>query len=200
TYLGGSLVDVGYGLALDLSNNLYVTGGTQSTDFPHTQNAYQGTLGGSIDAFLTVLDPNGSMLYSTFLGGSGDDVAYAAAVDLAYNVYLTGSTTSPNFPVTAAAAQPHSGGGVDAFVTKLAPFGGALYSTYVGGSGDDIPAGIAVDSTGAAYVGGDTTSNNFPTTPTAYQPLSHGKSEMFAFRLIPDGSQLGYATFIGGSG
>lgn len=200
TYLGGSLTDVGYGLALDISNDLYVTGGTQSTDFPHTGNAYQSTLGGGIDAFLTVLDPTGKMIYSTFLGGSGDDVGYGVAVDVGYNEYVTGSTKSTNFPVTAAAAQPQNAGGIDVFVTKLAPFGGPIYSTYIGGSGDDVPVGIAVDSAGLAYVGGDTNSNNFPTSMTAYQTLSQGRGDIFAFKLQAAGNQLGYATYVGGGG
>jgi len=200
TYLGGSLTDVGYGLALDVSNNLYVTGGTQSTDFPHTGNPYQSTSGGGADAFLSVFDPTGKMLYSTFLGGTGDDVGYGVAVDVGYNVYLTGSTKSTNFPVTAAARQPHNAGGIDAFVTKLAPFGGPIYSTYIGGTGDDIPVGIAVDSAGLAYVGGDTTSNDLPTSINAFQGLSHGRGDMFAFKLIADGTQLGYMTYLGGGG
>lgn len=200
TYLGGSLTDVGYGLALDISNDLYVTGGTQSTDFPHTGNAYQAALGGGIDAFLTVFDPTGKMIYSTFLGGSGDDVGYGVALDVAYNEYITGSTKSTNFPVTRAAAQPQNAGGIDVFVTKLAPFGAPIYSTYVGGSGDDVPVGIAVDSAGLAYVGGDTSSNNFPTSVGAYQTLSQGRGDIFAFKLQANGDQLGYATYVGGGG
>lgn len=200
TYLGGSLTDVGYGLALDISDDLYVTGGTQSTDFPRTGNAYQATLGGGIDAFLTVFDPTGKMIYSTFLGGSGDDVGYGVAIDVGYNEYITGSTKSTNFPVTAAAVQPQNAGGIDVFVTKLAPFGGPIYSTYIGGSGDDVPVGIAVDSFGLAYVGGDTSSNNFPTSVGAYKTLSQGRGDLFAFKLQAAGNQLAYATYVGGAG
>ena len=199
TYLGGSLTDVGYALALDVSNDLYVTGGTQSSDFPHTGNATQATLAGGIDSFVTVLDPSGLMIYSTFLGGSSDDVGYGISVDVGYNVYLTGTTTSPNFPVTGSAVQSHSAGGIDGFITKLAPFGAPVYSTYIGGSGDDTPASLAVDSAGQLYVAGDTSSPNFP-TKSAYQTLFQGKKNIFALKLSADGSQLIYSTYLGGTG
>ncbi|HLK48612.1 MAG TPA: SBBP repeat-containing protein [Bryobacteraceae bacterium] len=199
TYLGGSQTEVGYALAVDMSGNLYVAGGTQSSDFPRTGNAFQNTIAGGIDAFVSVFDPNGSLLYSTFFGGSADDIAYGIIVDPAYNVYLTGTTTSTNFPVTSAAFQPHSGGGIDGFVTKLAPFGGPLYSTYIGGSGDDSPAAIAVDGAGAAYVAGATSSSNFP-TKSPFQGVFYGKKDIFAFKMNAAGSQLVYSTYVGGSG
>jgi len=199
TYLGGSLSDAGYALAVDLANNLYVTGGTQSSDFPHTGNAYQGSLAGGIDAFVSIFDPHGTLLYSTFLGGSGDDVGYGIAVDAAYGEYVTGTTSSTNFPVTPSALQPRSAGGLDGFVTKLAPFGAPVYSTYLGGGGDDAPAGIAVDSSGSAYIAGNTSSSNFP-TKNAFQPMFFGKKDIFAVKLSGDGSQLVYGTYIGGAG
>jgi uncharacterized protein (TIGR03437 family) len=199
TYLGGSLTDVGYAVALDLSNNLYVAGGTQSPDFPHSGNAYQAALAGGIDGFVTVFNPNGNLIYSTYFGGSADDVAYGVTVDLGYSVYLTGTTTSSNLPVTAAALQSHSAGGIDGFVTKLAAFGAPVYSTYVGGSGDDTLAAITVDSTGAAYIGGATSSPNFP-VKSAFQNVFNGKKDMIAFKLSPDGGQLVYSTYLGGAG
>jgi len=199
TYLGGALTDVGYGVALDISNDLYVTGGTQSSDFPHSGNAYQGSLGGGIDSFVTVFDPNGNMIYSTYLGGSGNDTGYGIAVDAGYDVYVTGTTTSSNFPATATAFQQHLAGGIDGFVTKLAPAGGPLYSTYIGGTGNDSPAAIAVDGAGAAYVAGETSSADFP-TKGPYQTVFGGQIDILAFKLSADGSQLVYSTYIGGSG
>ena len=199
TYLGGSLTDVGYALAVDVSGDLYVTGGTQSPDFPHSANAYQSALAGGIDTFVSVFDPNGGLIYSSYFGGTGDDVAYGIAVDIGYNVYLTGTTTSTNFPVSGSAFQPHSAGGIDGFVTKLAPFGAPVYSTYVGGSGSDAPAAIVVDGAGAAYVAGATDSTNFPTR-SAFQNVFYGKKDIFAFKLSADGTQLAYSTYIGGSG
>ena len=199
TFLGGSLTDVGYALALDLSNNLYVTGGTQSPDFPHTGNAYQSALGGGIDSFVSMFDPSGNLIYSTYFGGNADDVAYGIAVDLGYSVYLTGTTTSSNFPVTASALQSHGAGRIDGFVTKLAVFGAPLYSTYFGGSGDDSPAAIVLDSAGAAYVAGTTNSTNFPVT-SSFQNVFNGQKDIFAFKLNPAGSQLVYSTYLGGSG
>ena len=199
TYLGGSLTDVGYALAVDLSGDLYVTGGTQSPDFPHSANAYQAALAGGIDTFVSVFDPNGSLIYSTYFGGSADDVAYGIAVDVGYNVYLTGTTSSTNFPTTASVFQAHSAGGIDGFVTKFAPFGAPVYSTYIGGSGDDTPAAIVIDGAGAAYVAGETNSTNFP-TKSAFQNVFYGKKDIFAFKLHADGTQLDYSTYVGGSG
>lgn len=199
TYLGGSLTDVGYAVAVDLSGDLYVTGGTQSSDFPHTGNAYQAALAGGIDSFVTTFDPAGRLMYSSFLGGAGDDVGYGMTVDVGYNVYLTGTTTSTNFPVTAGSFQPHPAGGIDGFITKLAPFSAPIYSTYVGGSGDDTPVAIAADAAGQVYVAGDTNSANFP-TKSAFQTLFFGKKNLFAIKLSPDGSQPVYSTYLGGSG
>ena len=170
------------GIAVDSSGNAYVTGYTESTNFPVTPGAFQATCGGGepynncMDAFVTKLDPSGSALvYSTYLGGSSWDSAYGIAVDSAGNAYVTGYTQSSNFP-TVNPLQPTYGGGVyDAFVTKLNPSGSALvYSTYLGGSGKDLAWGIAVDSSGNAYVTGSTHSLNFPKTPGAFQTTCNG--------------------------
>src|SRR5208337_4223211 len=183
TYLGGSgsitgLGDVGTGIAVDGSGNIYVAGLTGSSDFP-TVNALQGTPGGpsgaNYDAFVAKIKADGSALaYSTYLGGSDIDQANGIGVDSAGNAYVTGYTASTNFP-TSNALQGASGGGGDAFVAKISADGSALlYSTYLGGSLFDSAVGIAVDSAGNAYVGGFTTSPDFPTTNNAFQSVHAG--------------------------
>src|SRR6266851_2193022 len=171
TYLGGSSTDVGFGIAVDSSGNAYVTGYTQSSNFPTTAGALQTTFGGLADAFVSKLNSSGSALvYSTYLGGGSTDFGFGIAVDSSGGAYVTGYTQSSNFPATAGALQTTFGGGADAFVSKLNSGGSALvYSTYLGGSSFDFGFGIAVDSSGNAYVTGYTCSSNFPTTAGALQ-------------------------------
>lgn len=202
TYLGGIGGGNGNGIAVDASGDAYVTGTTNSTNFP-TMNAFQRAFGGGdCDAFLAEINPTGSALvYSTYLGGSGPDFANAIAVDTSGNAYLTGTTSSSNFP-TANALQPtYAGGGYfgDAFVTKFNTTGSALvYSTYLGGSGYDLGYGIAADGTGSAYVTGYTDSTDFPTA-NAFQPNFGGTYDAFVTKITPSGSALVYSTFLGGS-
>jgi hypothetical protein len=198
TYLGGSGVDSGYGIAVDSSGNAYVTGSTTSTDFP-TMNPLQPANGGGSDAFVTKINPSGSALvYSTYLGGSGDDWGQGIAVDTSGNAYVTGITTSTDFP-TMNPLQAANGGGYDAFVSKINPAGSALvYSTYLGGSGYDSGQGIAVDTSGNAYVTGITVSTNFPVTPGAFQTACGGNCA-FVTKFNPSGSALVYSTYLGGS-
>ncbi|HYW98673.1 MAG TPA: SBBP repeat-containing protein, partial [Candidatus Elarobacter sp.] len=137
--------------------------------------------------FVTKLNPAGSapLVYSTYLGGSGDDVGQGIAVDAAGNAYVTGYTGSTNFPTTAGAFQSANAGGNDAFVTTLNPAGSAplVYSTYFGGSSDDFGFGIAVDAAGNAYVTGQTLSTIFPTTPGAFQRANAGSSDAFVTKI-----------------
>ncbi len=206
TYLGGNGDDEAYGLAMDSAGNAYVAGLTDSTNFP-LKNALQSTFNGVYDAFVTELDPNGALLYSTYLGGSGDNDAYGIAIDGAGNAYVNGATTSSNFPVSSTAYQRQyrgvcSGGSCayNAFVTKIAAGGtGLLYSTYLGGSGDDEAEAIAVDGSGNAWVTGNTTSLNFPTTGNAIQKTNSASfGTVFIAELTADGSALPYATYLGG--
>src|SRR5439155_14661442 len=163
TYLGGTGGDVAYGIAVDASGNAYITGITNSTDFP-TAGAEQGSNAGSGDVFVTKLNPSGTALvYSTYLGGNGADTAAALAVDASGDVFITGSTTSANFPTTTGAFQTTYGGGGDAFVTQLNSAGNKLvYSSYLGGRDADFGQGIAVDTSGHAYLTGSTQSADFP--------------------------------------
>jgi len=197
TYLGGSGTDGGSGIALDANGNAYVTG-TTSGNFPTTAGAFQRTFGGgNADAFVTKLNPAGGgsadLVYSTYLGGSGDEFAKQIAVDANGSAYLTGSTVSADFPVTAGAFQPTFAGRGDAFVTKLDQSGSALvYSTYLGGSDNEVGYSIAVDASCNAYVTGTTNSNNFPTTPGAFQTTFGGGPEFstdaFVARVADDAS------------
>jgi hypothetical protein len=163
--LGGDGDDSANGIALDAAGNIYVAGGTQSDDFP-TVSPLQPKLAGSGNAFVIKLTNDGStVIYSTYLGGSGADVADGIAVDRDGNAYVTGTTTSADFPVVNA-FQPALGGIKNAFVAKLSADGSALlYSSYLGGGGPDEPGGIAVDGSGGAYVAGITGSTNLPTSP-----------------------------------
>jgi uncharacterized repeat protein (TIGR01451 family) len=163
TYLGGSQVTQGAAIAVDNVGNAYVTGQTSSTDFPLVK-ALQSSRAGSYDAFVTKFASGGaSAAFSTYLGGSGGETrGNSIGVDGNGNIYVTGQTRSANFPVLNA-AQPSGGGGWDAFVTAIKPdFGGYLYSTYLGGEGDDVAHGIAVATDGTVTVAGSTRSYNFP--------------------------------------
>jgi hypothetical protein len=200
TYLGGSDSDTAYGIALDGAGSVYVTGLTSSTNYP-TQSAYQVTLKGSQDAFVTKLTPAGNALvYSTYLGGSGVDYGDAIAVDGAGSAYVAGSTQSADFP-SQSPYQVDLKGSRDAFVTKLVPAGSALvYSTYLGGSGEDWGSGIAVDGAGSAYVMGNTTSTDFPTRSPYQATYQGGSTDTFVTKLAPPGNALVYSTYLGGNG
>jgi hypothetical protein len=174
-YLGGSSFDDANQIVVDSTSNAYVVGITSSTDFPTTASAYQRTLtSGASNAFVTKLNAAGTTLgFSTYVGGSGTDNALNVALDGSKNVYITGSTTSTNFPTTASAPQKTLGGDKDAFVTELKADGTSLiFSTYLGGSKEEnhFLAGIAVDPSNNVYVTGDTLSPDFPVTANAHQP------------------------------
>ena len=203
TYLGGSGYDTGIGIAVDSSGNAYVTGYTYSSNFPTTTGAYDTASNGSNgDAFVTKLNASGTALvYSTYLGGSSYNYGNGIAVDSTGNAYVTGNTTSTNFPTTTGAYDTASNGSNDAFVTKLNVDGTALvYSTYLGGSGYDYGYGIVVDSSDNAYVTGSTYSSNFPTTTGAYDTTFNGYTDAFVTKLNASGTALVYSTYLGGSG
>src|SRR5262249_50309954 len=150
--------------------NAFVTGYTDSTNFPSSMGAYQPMRAGLSDAFVTRFSDTGVQGFSTYLGGSGDDRGVGIAVDSVGSFYVTGYTQSSNFPVTVGAYQIALKGGADVFVTKVASTGSTLvYSTYLGGSLDDQGAAIAVDLAGRAYVTGHTASTDFPVNGLASQ-------------------------------
>jgi len=198
TYLGGSGGDSGQGIAVDAAGNAYVTGETGS-NFP-TANPFQASNAGGPDAFVARLNATGSALvYSTYLGGNGNDHGSAIAVDAAGNAYVTGETFSTNFP-TANPLRASNAGGGDVFVAKLNAAGSALvYCTYLGGSSWDYGTGIAVDAAGNAYVTGLTGSTNFPTANPLQAANAGGNYDAFVAKLNAAGSALVYSTYLGGS-
>ncbi|MBI1761658.1 MAG: SBBP repeat-containing protein [Acidobacteria bacterium] len=205
TYLGGSLSDAAYAIALDRFDNAYITGRTDSANFP-TKNALQANLRGTRDAFILRLDPDGVLIASTYfggppatLGGRDAEAGYGIAVDSQQNVYVTGYTSSPQFTV-ANPVQVNFGGIEDAFIAKLnLPAAQLIYSTYLGGQDADVGRGIAVDAFGNAYVTGVTLSTDFPRR-NALQPNPGGAADAFVAKLNAKGAALVYSTTLGGSG
>jgi len=211
TYLGRS---EGYNylrqdIAVDAAGSTLVTGDTYFIDFPTTPGAFDPEINGRADAFVTKLNPAGdALIYSTFIGGSEDEVGRSIVVDDAGCAYITGSTKSADFPVTPGAFDTtyHGGGSLygDAYVVKLNQEGRALaYATFLGGNSADNGNAVTVDGTGSAFVTGETDSSDFPTTPDAFDTSYNGshsdRGDAFVAKLNPEGNALGYATFLGGS-
>jgi hypothetical protein len=200
TLLGGSDIELPAEVAVDTAGNTYVSGGTRSAGFPTTPGAYDTTHGGAFDAFVTKLNANGSALvYSTFLGGSQSDSSGGLAIDAAGNAYVTGGTSSPEFPTTAGVFDAVFDGPSESFVTKLDPAGSALvYSTFLGEAG---ASAIALDADDSAWLAGGTGSPDAFTSPDAFDTqFSGGASDAYLAQLDPTGSALIYATFLGGTG
>jgi len=208
TLLGGSIWDGIMGVRVDASGNVYVAGHTRSPDFPVTPAALQSKLGGKSDCFLAKLSNDGSKLvYSTYLGGVENEFAEHRPL-LAHDgtFFLTGVTSSPNFPTTRGAYQRILKGNNDGFVTKLSSDGKSLsFSTLIGNSGGEFFLMPTLDDEGNLFFVGHTTSPDFPITPNALQTVyRNGKKAQDGDGLLvvlsPDGSKLIYATFLGGSG
>ena len=209
TFLGGICGDTGFGIAVDATGNAYVAGETGSVipinetcaaaNFP-VVNGFQSTHGGIMDAFVAKLDPTGSrLLYSTYLGGRGDDGASGIALDGAGNVYVGGTTSSANFP-TVHPFQACGMGDEDGFVAKVSPGGDALvYSTCLGGGCLDQIHAIAIDSSGHAYATGETCSSDYPTLNAFQNVLRAPSRDGFVTKLSLAGDSLVYSTFLGGS-
>ncbi|MGH9940491.1 MAG: SBBP repeat-containing protein, partial [Blastocatellia bacterium] len=199
TYLGGADDDQGYGLAVDGSGNVYLTGLTASADFP-VKNPLQPARKGDSDAFVTKINPAGAQLtYSTYLGGAFSDAGRGITVDAAGNCYLVGDTTSTDFPVKNP-LQSANRGISDAFVVKLNAAGSdSVFATYLGGGRQDTAYGVAVDSAGAVYVAGSTTSPDFNVN-NALQSDNLGGEDAFVTKISENGAQLSYSTYLGGSG
>jgi hypothetical protein len=205
-YLGGNTSDQAFAIAVDANGDAYVAGSTESANLP-VVNALQAKLKGTTDAFVARVRADGSsLIYSTYLGGSGLDVATAIALDAAGNAYVTGFTSSGDFPVTPGVVQKHMNGkAYDAFVAKISPTGALVYATYLGGTYVDVANAIAVDAAGDAHVAGYTCSFDFP-VHNAFQPSLKGAppgcfsgQDAFVAKLDADATSLPYSTFFGGS-
>ncbi len=204
TYIGADGgTDEVFGVALDAQGRATVTGMTESPAFPVTASAYDRTYNMYWDGFVARLNDTGSaFVYSSYIGGNGDDEPWGVALDAGGNAYVTGWTSSTNFPTTSGAAQAGYGGGTwDAFVAKFAPNGSTLaYGTYVGGSGSDQANAIVVTASGQACLTGTTDSPNFPTSASAYDRTANGVQDAFVSCLSPAGTAISYSTYLGGSG
>ena len=199
TYLGGSGSDYALGIAVDSRKNAYIAGSTQSSDFPVTNGAYQTASGGSC-AFVTKIGAAGTALgWSTYFGQGCSAQTTAIAVDSQHNAYLTGAAF-PGLPVTAGAPQPNFGGGAhDAFMAKLSNTGASLvYCTYLGGSQTDSGTSIAVNAGGNAYATGVTQSTDLPVTASVLQTASGGGYDAFVAELNTTGTAWQYLTYLGG--
>jgi len=200
TYLGGTAYDSGNAIAVNQDGTLLIAGQTGSSDFP-VQNAFQNSLAGPFNGFVTKLNTDGSgLVFSTYLGGNGFDAATGVALDARGSIYVAGTTTSSNFP-TAKPLQPTNQGNGDGFVSKLDASGTALiYSTYLGGTGWDYPFRIAVDPRGAAALVGFTASTDLPIVRAPQPVFGGGFTDAFVTLVNPAGTALLYSTFLGGAG
>ncbi|NET27663.1 SBBP repeat-containing protein [Okeania sp. SIO1I7] len=219
--LGGSSFEDGRGITTDEEGNIYITGSTNSIDFPVTANAVQNSFAGgnefgSGDAVVAKYSPDGTLIYSTYIGGSGDDFGTDIEVDESGDIYVTGNTNSVDFPTVNALQNTYGGGEFsgDAFVVKLSDDGTNIeYSTYLGGQDNDFSSGIALDDNGNVYITGDTGAllrfpivpltgiGDFPTTENALQNtlISEFNRDAFVSKISTDGSELIYSTLFGGN-
>ncbi|MGH9197198.1 MAG: SBBP repeat-containing protein, partial [Acidimicrobiia bacterium] len=199
TYLGGSDSDLPGGIAADEAGNVYVAGSTVSADFP-LASPLQPARGGGFDAFVAKLSSDGStLLYATYLGGEAGDFASAIAVDTGGQVVITGVTASRTFPIAGGLQPQHGGGPFDGFVAQLTTDGSSLiFSTYLGGSGDDRGQAVAIDAGGHVLVIGLTESTDFPTM-NPLQAVSGGGYDVFVSKIASNGLAFRYSTYFGGS-
>lgn len=202
TFLGGALNDHGSAIAVDSTGQAYVTGYTYSIDFPVAGTPLRSANAGAQDVFVSKFDAAGALVYSTYIGGSAFDEGTGIAVDGATNVYVTGNTSSTNFPVQSSPSPYQSvrSGNEDVFVLKINTTGALQSSTYVGSTLNDHAHGIAVDDLGRPYVVGETEASTFPTTLGAYdRSYNGGPWDAFVLRLANDFTTLSYSTYLGGS-
>jgi hypothetical protein len=199
TFIGGTQPDGGNAIAIDGAGQIYVTGVTGSADFP-TNGTTRAFSGATYDAFLLKLTTTSTnLIYSSYLGGAGDDYGFGVAVDSGGSAVVVGLTTSAlNFPITNAFQANYAGGSYDVFTTKFSPDGATLlFSTYIGGDGDDEARRVALDNLGNIYLAGFTSSGNFPTNNALY-PANSGSIDAFVLKLDPSGSNLIFSTYVGG--
>ena len=205
TYIGGDEFDYGEDIIIDSNNNAYITGYTSSTNFPTTKGAYDNSYNGKdnydVDIFVVKLNSDGSnLVYSTFIGGSEGERGFGIALDGKNNAYITGGTSSSDFPTTHDCFNNSHSGGRDVFVIKINSDGSnLLYSTFVGANGGESGHSIVLDSENNAYIAGVTESINFPTSSNCFDDTFNGVEDVFVFKINSNGSDLLFSTFIGGN-
>lgn len=201
-FFGGSKDEIATGLAVDSDGNAYVSGSTQSDNLAG-ENSINPALSGPSDAFVAKLKPTiAGLSYLTLIGGSGSETGVSITIDDSGNAYITGRTTSADFPTVNALQSGYGGGDSDAFVSKITPVGSSLvYSTYLGGSGSENSfekSGIAIDATRNAYVTGDTNSTDFPLKDAIRSSNSDLHLDAYVSKIDPAGGALVYSTYLGG--
>ncbi len=193
TFIGGSSIDHAHAITINSSSNLYVTGSTDSSDYPTTTGAYDSSHNGGTDGFVSKFSSDlGGLSASTFIGGSGYDYAYTIAIDSSGKPYVAGTTYSSDYPTTEGAYDSsYNGGEVDIFVSKLdSDLGGLSASTFIGGNSTDWGYAITIDSSGNLYVVGHTGSSNYPTTTRAYDSSHNGDPDVFVSKLDRELSKI----------
>ncbi len=201
SYLGGSRNEMGYCITTDLSGNIYVTGKTDSPDFPSTSKFLPDNIESDNNVFVVKMDPAGSkIIYSLLIGGSGDDSGGSVSVDGKGYAFVSGTTGSKDFPTTPGCFDKTLNGKKDVFIVKIDPDGKSLvYSTYLGGDKEDFCLCSQIDNNGCIYLSGKTLSENFPVTSGVFDETFNGKNDVFVSKLNINGTKLEYSTFIGGS-
>ncbi len=197
THLGGSKWDAVQGIVSDSIGNIYAVGTTYSSDFPIHSNGFQPKFGGKSDAFVVKLNPEGKVIWSTFLGGSKDEDGRGITIDQDGKIHIVGRTASSDFPTANGALQSKSAGGIDVFVVTFDSNGKMLRSTYLGGSGDDIGYAIKLDNAGQLYIAGTTNSSNLP-LKNAIQDKNKGEDDAFLAIIDQNRSVINFATYLGG--
>jgi len=203
TYIGGNDIDEAFAIAIDSEGSAYITGITESSNYPTTGGAYDQTLTGTQDVFVTKINSGGyALAYSTYLGGSGfTETSTSLAVDSLGRAYVAGMTLKQYFPVTPGSYSTSNATTLtDCFVTKFNSAGSALvYSTVFGGDAEESVRSIAIDSSGNAYITGHTGSSNYPKTLWAYDTVFNSESAAFVTEVNSGGASLGYSTFLEGN-
>ena len=202
TFLGGDGSSRAHAIDVDRAGSIYVTGQTTSVQFPTTPGTFDTTNNGFNDGFISKLNNSGTdLIYSTYFGGNVTDLGYEIKVDASGNAFVAGRADSSNFPTTAGVFQTTKSVSADAFVLKLNDTGSSLiYSTYVGGQGFDEARALDIDSSGNAYLQGQTNNNTFPTTGGVFDTSHNGGTDVFVTKVNADATALVYSTFIGGDG
>jgi hypothetical protein len=201
TFFGSSNSDVARGIAIDPLGDVYVVGNTASADFPVTMGAFDTSHNGHADVFVARFTGGGVLTWSTYMGGTDDDRGMSIVLDGSGNVVIAGYTQSPDFPVTPGAFDVSQNGAADGFVAKLDPSGATLlWATFLGGSTMDLLGMVTVGPDDSVYATGATESSDFPVTPGAFDVMLEGMADAFIAKLNSTGSDLIWATYLGGTG